>query len=369
MPADPYAQKQNPDGSWSTSDFGGYQSTSDYKGYAGGGGGPTAFQHNPNNPYSSTWGKPGEPLFGDLSGSAPWVPNYQGIYDQYLNQFRSESDAAFNARGASLAAQRAGIGSGYSAQAGLARQGNDIALRRIGLRETGNQYDTDLARQQGGFLDQSWQLTQERHAADKGYLGKLRGFATRDYNNEMGFNDRARDLSMAQIGLDYSRSSRQATSDATARGAITSAGFHDTMSEFGQQRDISTGETTLSHDRTRTSLGSRYDRELTDLDKQGVDLDFDLRGSQLSVEEQRATLDNRLKQLDLLAQDFGLQREELANQLSKGLAALGMQKQQALAGITDAMASNDIQRQQAALGIISAARAAGDADIAAGRIK
>lgn len=385
MSYDPYATRTNKDGSQTVV---GWQP---YEGYSGAS--QTSAPQWANYPGATSGLAPGTTTATRRGSSLPsasdprWVNrpgdsavNYGSIYDYWNNQLAAPINAAFNQRAAQLAASRAGISSSINQQRALARQGYDIALQRLGLREQGNLYDIDLANQQVGFLDEGWGLAQERYRSDKAYLDKLRSFATRDYNREMGylgeqegFAGRARDNTLAQIGLDFARSVRLARSDATARGAITSAGFRDTVGEFRQQRDISTAGAELDYDErmaairnARGALGSKYERELADLDKQGVDLDFDLRQTDLSVREQRAVLDNRLKQLDLLAQDFGLQRAELANQLQKGLAALGLQEKQALAQITDALASNEAQRIQAAMGVVSAAHAAAQQDIASG---
>lgn len=285
---------------------------------------------------------------------------FENTYDSYLNQYMNPVMGAFDQKAAALAAQRGALG-GYGAQRGLMQEGNDIALQRLGLKEQGNQYDMDLARQQLGFVDEGLGIDRERVGTGKAYLDKLRGFNTRNYaiaGQERGLADRGANLS-------YDRNLFNLNSDATARGAYGSQGAQLNRGWLGQERDISLGQNALGYDKATID----YEQTGAQLDKQGTDLDFDLRESELSAKDKKSTLDNRLKQMDLLAKDFGLQRQDLENQLKKGLAQLGMAEQGALAQIMDAMASNEIGRQSAALEVITAAKAAADNAIYSGQAR
>lgn len=364
---------------------GGAEYTADTSAGREGSGAPTA-QWGPspttwaNYEQDRYWNQENGPYVNGDPRNAKYAPNYSNTYNQYINDYTSQMNGAFDQRAAALSAQKGALG-GYDAQMGYARKDNDIALRRLALREEGNGYDIGLARQQLGFADEGLQIDRDRVGAGKSYLDKLRGFATADYSQRMGFigqqrgfASRGRDLNLADIGLNYDRQSRLATSDATGRGAATSQGFKDTIGEYGRERDIGTGKANLGYDTTMADLGNQEygaGAELRDknaqYDKQIGDLDFDLRTSELSAKDKKATLDNRLKQMDILGRDFGLQREELMNTLNKGLASLGMQRDGALAQIMDAMASNEVGRQSAALEVITAAKNAADSAINSGQ--
>jgi hypothetical protein len=351
---DPYAPVQNADGSWSSPD------AVRYEGYTGDEN-RTMGSPDPNRPMGAGGTDPYHPTSGSYWGpnATLGTPNYKYLYDDYLAQY-STGLSQFDSRADELAAMRARMAGGYGQSAGLARQGTDIALRRLGLKEQGNLYDIDLARAQSGFVDEGLGIAREQHGSNRTYLDKLRGFAGRDY----AMAGRQRSLADMGTQLTYDRDLWNANSDATARGAFGSEGVNKQRGFIGQTRDIGLGQNALGYDRATLD----YDRESSSIDKQSADLDFDLRNTELTAKEKKATIDNRLKNMDLLAQDFGLQREELMNSLKQGLNNIGLQSASALAQIADAMSSNDANRQSAALQVAQAALNAANSAIASGTV-
>lgn len=293
---------------------------------------------------------------GGLGNTAdPWAsanpmdyaqPNYDDLYGSLWGQVDL---SGFDARAAGLRASQARIAGGANAQMGAAKRNNDIALARIGLQEEGNGVNIAATYRQGGVIDKQWGLTNERYTSDKGYLGKLRGFA--GTGKQIGLDDatQTRDRALTASQLGYDKALYGLNSDATARGAYGAEGTDFSRGALSKEKSLQDLEANQTFGIRERTVNLGYDKELAGLDKQGVDLDFDLRGAEIDKDEAKAKLGDRLKQLDILARDFGLQRDQLAAQLQGTLAGMGMQKEQALAGILDGLASNDVARNQASL--------------------
>lgn len=160
------------------------------------------------------------------------------------------------------------IGANYDRQGANARTNADLELARIGLNE------------QGLGIDRGANLR------DRAYYDNLL------FTNQESFNNQVAQLQAAQ-----DQSNRQANSQATASGAWLGSGrgqaITDARTQFNQQREAA---------------------------------DISRRERALGLEKSRAETYDKEAKLDILGQNYGLDRKKVQANLEQGLADLGFDK-------------------------------------------
>ena len=166
--------------------------------------------------------------------------------------------------------------------------------------------------------------------ADPVHLGFADGAAVRLDDDADGRRARARCVRRATAGV--------------GRGAMGSTGYSTTINEFGQQRDLSN---------QRSQLG--YDSSMADLSNQGNQLDLNQEMYKNTSNEDKAKAQDRIKTLQLVADSFGIKKEQLQAALNRSVAENGLSEFTSANQILDMMASNDVQQKQLAMNVINQA--------------
>ena len=226
------------------------------------------------------------------------------------------------------------------------------------------------------FLARAFGIETSQLDALLGFAGERKDITNRQLNDQHRFALENRGLSDRRSQLTYDSANRQAWSDATARGAVTSAGFRDTREELLDQLGLSKAGSDLSYREKESDIGTR--RLANDLDYRSTVSDIGTRrqtaglskdrGEQALVQEwldrivendrSNATISrgwsdaNRTEaSLSSLAHDFGLRASDLKDRLRRGTAAANMDYAQTVDAINSALASNDETQRAAAMAI------------------
>lgn len=203
------------------------------------------------------------------------------------------------------------IGSIYGPQQMAQQQQQQGLLNQLALQNAG--YTTDQ-----GNLQTNYGLDQRALALDRAGLGIDRGAAARALANTLEQERLAKAMTGNQkrtLGLGYESDTRSERSDATARGALTTPG-------------------------TRQNLTDLYGNFLLGNERLDLGLESDL----LGIREQRAQAKDRQKQLDLESKRLGLNSEQLSNQLSQALDQLGLSHLMSVNDIFSALSSGNADR-------------------------
>jgi hypothetical protein len=260
-----------------------------------------------NNPMNPTYGAPAAPASRGFSSYNPQPWEYsqgtvanpgpsagytagQGIYglQQGINQ-------------ANLMAAPALAQSAYD----RGRWGGDIqqALAYQGEQTGFLNADYDIG---GRKID----LRQQGIDVDRTALGRQPGFLTTLHNIAgQGF-----DLTRAGQAAQAAQNRRGLEANLTGRGAFTSVG--------GQQ--------------------GRYDIA-TDLVRQTQGTNLEQQGETARYFENMAQVGDQSKRLDIAASGLGLDREQLKNELNKGLSRLGLDTSTSISSLLDKIGSSNIQ--------------------------
>jgi hypothetical protein len=269
-------------------------------------------QGQPFTPPSGAWITGQHPFVRAFHENKSLLEQQYGPEFAYLDQQRSD-----------LANRFYGLQGLYQAKDGNLRGGYDLDMRRLANQAGQNDIDLNAARRQPTHLEQLWGTQQQQYANRFQNLDAREGFAGRE-----------RDLRNDATDLSYDRASRLAKSDATGRGAITSAGFGDTMRELGREAEIGRGNTALGYD---TSMeGVRNERRGTQLDQWGEGVKHN---------ENMAQAKDRIAKLESVAKDFGIQGEQLKNALDRALLNMGVSQITDTGQVLDLLSSNDRDRR------------------------
>jgi len=262
-------------------------------------------------------------------------------------------------------------GNYYTQQGNIGQQRfntNDAAMQQY-LQANDQQYQADLGfiAQQHGFNSREYEIAKKQLDAQYGYSGEQRGFEEQ------------------QAQLAYDQQTRLALSDAIGRGAGGSKGLLDTYSELGRGKDIAFGQAGLGYrqrgtdldaasgrarlgfdvtgaglEKQRTDTGIQYGVDKTRLETDRSNLGYDYQDfqNQLGTNQEQLQYDQRqaylrTKQLQSIADDYGIKKEQLEFALQSAFDKMGMDAHQAIAQLSQMMASNDSNQQAQANALIA----------------
>ena len=306
-------------------------------------------------------------------------------------------------------------------QAGWRNQGYDIQQQdyqnqyatgnaQIDLDYAGNAVDQAAARRQMGYYDDMYGIDQNRYNSAMAYQSGNQVFADGRYalaGRDVALDDQTYGIAGERYGLqgqthtsvlaqianqaamaqrEAFEGNRDAGSQATGAGAYTSAGHgwdrEDIASALGF-RITDLGEQTKQEQVNRQQQGLDYDeagirnqRDHIDYERQAIDymsttsdiannknnLTYDLAEAGLNKAEQQARLQDRLATLDIQAQRFGVNRQELQNKLQTALRNLGLDRQISMGQLTDMLSSNNANYSQLVMSILQQAGMQGTND-------
>ena len=262
------------------------------------------------------------PTLADVDPNLKAAQDNARAWTNFYDQLTAPQRAWLEKQGADFAARQGQISAKYAQVSGAARQGYDADMRLLDNQEAQNKIDMGAAARQPGLIDALFGITGYKYVNNRDLIEKQKGFT-------------ARTKTLADQGaeLDYARQTRAANEDAAGRGAVGSEGFGATMNEYGQQR---------SQALDRSQLG--YDSSMADLTNRGIQLDLDQEAAKLNYNEDKAKAQDRIKTLDLVADSFGIKRDQLLAALNRGLAENGLSEFMSANQVADMLNSN--QRDQ-----------------------
>lgn len=261
------------------------------------------------------------------------------------------------------------ITGGYGAQRSAMQDAHRIALERLALEEANFLIDLEASRRQPMLISELDRLANEAFLAQVAYIDQLLGYSTADYQraaqylaDQLGFVGREHGLATdrAQFTADLAR--RDTLSDATTRGAVATQGFIQSQGDIATQLAQAIAEADLTRDTRTTDINKQrgdletdYQREQSGLTTQRRQAELDREAEWKRANEERTRAEERIRQLENMARDFGLRREEMEAQLRKGLAALGIEQQMSVNGLMDMMNQDAIAGSQLAMQALQAA--------------
>lgn len=231
----------------------------------------------------------------------------------------------------------------------------------------------DFSRQQGflndqmGFLNERQGLAYDQFQSTDQYAGQQ----ARDLMAQYGFAGRQFAQTQEEAFANRSTQKRAATSDATARGAFSSAGFGDNIQDIYGQYGRTMDANTLQLDRTTQSIDER-DREIGqqrkdlrlgyegqqigfrqdarginnahDINRIGTEGEYNqLRGQYSANDLQRANLQNVDKGLSSLAKEYGLKEADIKNQFNQAVDRMGLDLNETQQQLGQMLASGNAQ--------------------------
>jgi len=345
------------------------------------------------------------PSGGGQADIGGWQTAAAVMFDANAPQFQRFEEQAAYARD-----QNRWQNQGYDIDAQDYRNQYANANANIDLDYAGNRVEQNAARRQMGYYDQMYGVDQDRYNASMAYQQGNQVFADARFGlagQDLALDDQAYGLAGERYGLQGQthesvlaqianqaamaqrgafEGNRDAASQATGAGAFTSAGHgwdrEDIAAALGfKLTDL--GEQTKQEQVNRQQQGVDYQeagirnkRDHIDYERQAIEymsttsdiannknnLGFDLRESGLSHDEQVARLQDRLQTLDIQAQRFGLNRQELQNKLQTALQRLGLSRQISMGQLTDMLSSGNANYNQLVMQILQQAGVYGNDD-------
>lgn len=253
--------------------------------------------------------------------------------------------------------------------------------------------------EQGNYLAQLLGLDQTRFSNVNQDIGNQRGINFRTFQNAQTTNQNSYDAAIRGAQLTLDRAQSAAMTDATTRGALLSQGYGET---YGfNNRDYANSETAA-----KDTLGTSNDRANIGYDSRNFDLDASGRANQLQWDTDQtnsthANFQNKLQYdtdsanrdqsrrsnelqweqdknsyalaqaqntrnqeyLNATAKDYGIQGQQLADSLQRGIDKLGLDYSSTIAqlGNLSSQSSSAAQAQKQAItyALLNAAQTAG----------
>lgn len=314
---------------------------------------------NPKNPLQP-WNSAG--TFGTTNGLSPEA--YLAM--QAAQASMAMSDAEYNARRNELLFNQGQAGSQRDRSIANLQSDTTSALNQI----AGDKYRTvDLGLEgvnadraywdaiAGAFGQETQNLANDQ-TKQREFLARALGIEVEQLDALTGYAGEERGLADKQAQLSYNTTNRQAWSDATARGAVTSSGFADTRSELLSQLGISQDNNALGYREKISDIGTRRktaylssDRGEQTLAKAWSDREVDTTRSNATVTRGRSDADRAEASLKSLASDYGLKEGELKERMRRGAEQANIDYASTVQAIQNAMASNDASERANAMAI------------------
>lgn len=247
-------------------------------------------------------------------------PNAVSATDkQAIDNFVNLRDAQWAMLDANNAERLANANAMARAQYAASGADNSGQRERNALSIWGNELD----RQQ---VEKLWGLNQQKFAADNTYYGDL----LKRTGEQYGMNEATRNNANMAVSNQWAKDARATKSDATARGATTSAGVKSAYSDLAAQAKVGYTANSITFDKAKNAI----DDQMALYRKRQEDLGFThMTDEQLML---KALDDNALnrKTLDSLGRSIGVGSGQSAALLAATITANNL-----------SFANADIQRQ------------------------
>lgn len=277
----------------------------------------------------------------------------QAQYNSRRNELLFNQNLAGSSRDSAIAQLRANTDASLAELAG-ARERGQIGLQGV---EADRNYWNSVAsnwEKENSILFADW-------AKQREFLSAALGIDLAEIDALTGFAGEDLALANRDAQLKFDSSNRQATSDATARGAITSRGFADTRNEILQQLGLSQGANDLNYRREISQLGTRKkNAQLTNDRGQQAITTSEKKRWEVDTARTAAEVNRGLTNADIEAQtiaatarQLGMQESALRARLEAGIGQANLDYASTIQAIQGALASNDETQRAAALAIAS----------------
>lgn len=219
---------------------------------------------------------------------------------------------------------------GQQYQGGLLQQQGQNQLANLGLSQEALQNQQGILQRQQGLLpqqnalqEQLYGLAKEGLQANRQQLGQLNSLNQQDLASQYAEVGRNHSNSLA----DLANQRRNFTGQLAAQGAMVSPGAqqgYDTLNRQGAtlQEQLASAFGGLSRQGQRSDIG--YQGQLGDIGRAERQQDINRSQYGLNYGEQQAQLADQKKNLDLVAKQHGLSKEEIENRTNQALAQLGL---------------------------------------------
>jgi hypothetical protein len=231
------------------------------------------------------------------------------------------------------------------------------------VNQTGLQNTYDIGMGRVGLNQQQNQAAIRGSQADIDYWNKMAGIAGGRYGtagtyfNAMqqlvgqaqGLRGQESDISLADALRAYQHNTFQFGSQQVGRGAWNTEGTKEGFGNLSSQYDLQ--QQNIRNQLAQANVG--FGEQQAGLTKGYGDAYSDFQTELARSTHGTAGAQAQMDQLNLKAQEYGLDQRELANQLQQGLSNLNLDQTLKITDLMGALSSNDYQRQMVASQIIS----------------
>lgn len=301
------------------------------------GGGSTTPPVNKAVPFGS-----GQGPFTPANGGYQFAPGSYGdtrkqAYNAYNTYYAPEMVGLQN-QSAAAQGRLGAINNASGAASGAAKAESDIRRKQLDNMLASVGIDINSIPRQTGYLDNMLGITGRAKDANVMLVDQLLGTTDRSFNNTIG------DIANTEL-----TQTRRQADDVAARGASSAIG-----SRWGYE-DI-----TKEAQSSRTKAQIARDESVFQLNNRRSNLLLDWEAAQLSTQEQKAKLKDRLGQLKIQADNYKLDQDALAESLKGTLARLNLDGIMSAGSVLDQVSSNNAKQRQMALEIVNMAVAEAD---------
>lgn len=277
----------------------------------------------------------------------------QAQYNARRNELLFNQNLASSSRDSAIAQLRANTDAQLAELIG-ARERGQIGLQGV---EADRGYWNSVAKNwenENAILFADW-------AKQREFLSAALGIDLAEIDALVGFAGEELGLANRDAQLRFDSSNRQALSDATARGAVTSRGFGDTRSEILRQLGITQDSNQLNYRQSLSQLDTRRkNAQLTNDRGQQALTTSERKRWEVDTARTAAEVNRGLTNADLEAQtiaatarQLGMQESALRARLEAGIGQANLDYASTIQAIQNALASNDETQRAAALAIAS----------------
>jgi hypothetical protein len=292
---------------------------------------------------------------GQLNGAAPAAPTQSQLLSQfnnaqqYYNTFYAPDQAALQNQFQSLMGRKDALSANYNSTTALTNERFNLLQQQLGAQQQGNGIDLNAAARQMTLADQLLSLLGGKKDQALGYTGQLSGLA----NQMFGVQNQQLDLKEKSSKRGSERAQAKALSEAIARGAVVTPGHTDDMSFLREEAADQLAQ--IGTERTAASLAHEQDKAGFTNQTKNILLDFDT--AQLNNREQKAQAQDRYKQLEIQANQFGIEKNKLANELASTLQRLQLDRVMTVGQVMDMLSGNIGEQRALAMQIMQQASA------------
>lgn len=290
---------------------------------------------------------------GLLSQVAPTAPSASQLLDQwnqaqqYYTSYFAPDAANLQNQFQNLVGRRDALNADYNSNVNLTKARYDLLQQQLAQQQAVSGVDMDAAIRQMSLADQLLGLLGGKKDQALNYTNALSGLS-----NQM-FDVTKQQLDLKEKGTKRGseRAQAKALSDAIARGAVVTPGFNaDQQFLRDELTDALTG---ITGERTAANISFEQDKAGFTNQTKNILLDFDT--ASLNNREQKAQAQDRMKQLEIQAKNFNIEKNKLANDLQSALQRLNMDRSMSVSQVLEWMGSNNAAQRSLAMQIMDAA--------------